>query len=143
MENGAVASGQYRLKGEEGEELYRFSTENGCVKQEDYVPDYPAEDWVFTLEEMAAMAGDVIKWVPDNLSEIKDGFYIDNIDPKFVFLTPAGGTATEETAPAYVYSLSTKEITPSAGEYAGSKEYGGFVICNESGSVRVTCYIDD
>ena len=111
-DNGAMKTYEYKL------------ADGGEVKQteKEQMQGVEAEELPLTVNQFAKVYEDVREWArtPGNMEEtVNPGLAISFINARYAY---SGELDFGELT--YVYSLSTRKITPLEGEYTGEKAYG-------------------
>lgn len=111
-DNGAMKTYEYKL------------ADGGEVKQaeKEQMQGVEAEELPLTVSQFAKVYEDVREWArtPGNMEEtVNPGLSISFINARYAY---SGELDFGELT--YVYSLSTRKITPLEGEYTGEKAYG-------------------
>ena len=116
-DNGAMKTYEYKL------------ADGGEVKQteKEQMQGAEAEELPLTVSQFAKVYEDVREWArtPGNMEEtVNPGLSISFINARYAY---SGELDFGELA--YVYSLSTRKITPLEGEYTGARAYGVISGC--------------
>lgn len=111
-DNGAMKT--YEYKHDDGREVKQTEKEQ--------MQGVEAEELLLTVSQFAKVYEDVREWArtPGNMEEtVTPGLSISFINARYAY---SGGL--DFGGRTYVYSLSTRKITPLEGEYTGEKAYG-------------------